>query len=71
MTPKLTTSFEGYWREDLNEAMLTVEGDDSVDNLIGVSFVENAQGVTGDSEEALRSRLRSLPNLARALSHYE
>jgi hypothetical protein len=57
--------------EDLNGAMLPVGGDDPVDNLIWVSFVENAQGVTGDSEEALRNRLRSLPNLARALSHYE
>jgi hypothetical protein len=46
-------------------------GDDPVDNLIWVPFVENAQGVTVDPEEALRERLRSFPNLARALSHCE
>jgi hypothetical protein len=58
--------------EDLNGAMLPVGADDDpVDNLIWVSFVENSQGVAGDSEEALRDRLRSFPNLARALSHYE
>ena len=51
--------------------MLLVSDDDRVDNLIWVSFVENAQGVTGDSEEALRDRLRSFPNLAHALSYYE
>ena len=57
--------------EDLDEAMLPSEGDDAVDNLIWVSFVENAQRVTGDFEEPLRNRLRAFPNLARALSHYE
>jgi hypothetical protein len=58
--------------DDLNAAMLPPgDDDDPVDNLIWVSFVENAQGVPGDSEEALRDRLRSFPNLARALSYYE
>ena len=51
--------------------MLPVGAEDPVDNLISVSFVENSQGVAGAAEEALRDRLRSLPNLARALSHYE
>lgn len=50
--------------------MLSGAGD-PVHNLIWVSFVENTQGLPGDSEEALRDRLRSFPNLARALSHYE
>lgn len=59
--------------DDLDAAMLPagVDADDPVDTLIWVSFVENAQGVAGDSEEALRERLRSFPNLAFALSHYE
>jgi hypothetical protein len=56
---------------DLDQAILPNGGDDPVDNLVWVSFVENAQGVVGDSEEALRDRLRAFPNLARALSHYE
>ncbi|HYT80002.1 MAG TPA: hypothetical protein VEQ37_12250 [Actinomycetota bacterium] len=56
---------------DLDAAIMPNGGDDPVDNLIWVSFVENAQGVTADPEEALRERLRSFPNLARALSHYE
>ncbi len=56
---------------DLDAAMLPAGQDDPVDNLIWVSFVENAQGFAGDSEERLRDRVRSLPNLARALSHYE
>jgi hypothetical protein len=57
---------------DLDEAMLPEEDDDDpVNNLIWVSFVENAQGVTGDSEESLRDRVRSFPRLGRALSHYE
>lgn len=57
--------------EDLDASMLPAGGDDPVDDVIWVSFVENAQGVGGDPEEALRDRLRSYPNLARALSHYE
>ena len=57
--------------EDLEEAMSPNGKDDPIDNLIWVSFVENAQGVPGDPEAALRDRMRSLPNLARALSHYE
>jgi hypothetical protein len=56
---------------DLDAALLLVSDDDPVDNVIWVSFVENAQGVPGDSEEALRDRLRSFPNLARALSYSE
>jgi hypothetical protein len=45
-----------------------VTSDDEVDNLICVSFVENA---STDADEPLRARLRAFPNLARALSHYE
>jgi hypothetical protein len=56
---------------DLNDALLGVLVDDDVDNLIWVSFVENAQSVPGDAEEALRERLRRHSNLARVLSHYE
>src|SRR5688572_6987132 len=57
--------------KDLDEAMLPEGHDDPVDNLIWVSFVENAQGVARDPEESLRDRLRSFPSLSRALSHYE
>lgn len=57
--------------EDLDLALIPEGEDDPVDNIVWVSFVENAQGVGGDAEEALRSRLRRFPNLARALSHYE
>ena len=57
--------------EDLDPAILPEGEDDPVDNLVWVSFVENAQGVAGDDEEPLRDRLRSFPNLARALSFYE
>jgi hypothetical protein len=48
-----------------------VDQDDEVGNLIRVSFVENAQGVPGDMEEPLRTRLRGFPHLAEALSHYD
>jgi hypothetical protein len=57
--------------DDLDAAMLPAGEDDPVDTLIWASLVENAQGVAGDAEEPLRDRLRSFPNLARALSHYE
>lgn len=57
--------------KDLDEAMLPEDDDDPVDNLIWVSFVENAQGVAGDPQESLRDRLRSFASLGRALSHYE
>jgi hypothetical protein len=56
---------------DLDAAMLPEPADDPVDNLIWTSFVENAQGLAGDSQEALRDRLRAFPNLVRVLSHYE
>jgi len=55
---------------DLDSALGSGQ-DDEVANLIWVSFVENAQGVAGDEEEALRGRLRSHPHLAEALRHYE
>ncbi len=54
---------------DLDEA-LTGSGDET-DNLVWVSFVENAQGTSGDAEEQLREELHAYPNLAGALSHYE
>jgi hypothetical protein len=55
--------------EDLDQAILP-EGqeDDPVDNLVWLSFVENA---ATDADEPLRTRLRSFPNLARALSYYQ
>lgn len=53
---------------DLDAAILPEDEDDPVDNLVWVSFVENA---STDDDEPLRSRLREFPNLARALSHYE
>ena len=56
--------------DDLDSALGADPGDE-VSNLIWVSFVENAQGVPGDSEEALRKRLRRYPHLAEALAHYE
>lgn len=56
---------------DLDDSLSLAKDDDQVDNLIGVSFVENAQGIPGDAEEELRRRLRMYPNLARALSRYE
>ncbi len=56
---------------DLDRALSDGEEDDEVENLIWVSFVENAQGVPGDNEEALRHQLRRYPHLASALSHYE
>ena len=54
---------------DLDGA-LTGAGDET-DNLIWVSFVENAQGASGDAEEQLREELRAYPDLAGSLSHYE
>lgn len=54
--------------EDLDQTLLPEGEDDPVNNVIWVSFVENA---STDADEPLRSRLRSFPNLARALSHYE
>jgi hypothetical protein len=54
--------------EDLDLAILPEGEGDPVDNLVWVSFVENA---STDADEPLRPRLRSLPNLARALSYYE
>ena len=55
--------------EDLDRAILP-EGqeDDPVNNVVWVSFVENA---STDADEPLRTRLRSFPNLGRALSHFE
>jgi hypothetical protein len=54
---------------DLDQALLP-EGqpDDPVNNLVWVSFVENA---STDADEPLRGRLREFPNLARALSYFE
>ena len=53
------------------DAALAADRDDDVANLIWVSFVENAQGVPGDDEDALRAQLRRYPHLAEALAHYE
>jgi hypothetical protein len=44
--------------QDLDLALLPEDADDSVDNLVWVSFVENAQGVAGDAEDVLRARMR-------------
>ena len=55
---------------DLDSA-LGANRDDEVGNLIGASFVENAQGVPGDAEEQLRARLHDHPHLAEALAHSE
>ena len=62
--------------DDLNRLLDDMDGalddsDDEVDNLISVSFVENAQGVAGDDETELRRQIRRHQNLARQLSHYE
>lgn len=62
--------------DDLNRLLSDLDGalddsDDEVDNLISVSFVENAQGVAGDDEVELRRQIRGHPNLARQLSRYE
>jgi hypothetical protein len=54
---------------DLDHAL--GDSDDEVDNLISVSFVENAQGVAGDDEAELRQEIRGHRNLARQLSRYE
>jgi hypothetical protein len=43
---------------------------DEVDNLIAVSFVENAQGVAGDADSELRRQIRARANLARQLTRY-
>ena len=55
---------------DLNAAILQCAGTD-VENVIWVSFVENAAGVPGDAQEPLRDEIRQHPGLAHALSHYE
>jgi hypothetical protein len=62
--------------DDLNRLLADLDtalddSDDEVDNLISVSFVENAQGVAGDAESELRRQIRAHPNLARQLSRYE
>jgi len=54
--------------EDLDPAILAEGEDDPVGNLVWVSFVENA---STDDDEPLRTRLRSFPNLARAVSSYQ
>jgi hypothetical protein len=54
---------------DLDQALTSAA--DETDNLIWASFVENAQGTSGDDEKPLREQLGSHPNLAHALSHYE
>ena len=55
--------------EDLDQSLLPEgEKDDPVNNVIWVSFVENA---SGDTDELLRTRLRSFPNLTRVLRYYE
>ena len=56
---------------DLDRALTAGEAHDEVDNLVWVSFVENAQGVPGDDDEALRRHLRRYSHLASALSHNE
>jgi hypothetical protein len=57
--------------QDLDDAIREGDGtDDAVENVVFVSFVENASGVPGDSEEALRDEIRRFPSLAHALSHY-
>ena len=56
---------------DLETALRAAEERDDVDDLIWVSFVENAQGVAGDEEEQLRSYVRRYPRRAAALSHYD
>jgi hypothetical protein len=70
VNPRRTTNCGGFL-DDLDGAMLPADEDDPVDNLIWVSFAENAQGAAGDAQEPSRDRLRSFPNLAHALSHYE
>lgn len=57
--------------EDLESSFVLHAERDEVDDLIWVSFVENAQGVVGDEDEFLREALRRYPRLASALSHYE
>lgn len=58
--------------QDLDAAIREALGtDDAVENVLWVSFVENASGVPGDPEEALRKEIRRFPSLAHALSHYE
>jgi hypothetical protein len=68
-SPLPTMYFDGSSKISRPPLLLAGE-DDPVDNLIWVSFVENATG-DSESEHALRDRLRSFPNLAHALSHYE
>ena len=55
---------------DLDDAIRQDVGGD-VENVIWVSFVENASGIPGDSEEPLREEIRRFPGLAHALMHYE
>jgi hypothetical protein len=58
--------------QDLDDAMREARGtDDPVENVVWVSFVENASGLPGDPEEPLREQIRRFPSLAHALSHYE
>ena len=57
--------------DDLESAFLLGDERDEVDDLIWVSFIENAQGVPNDDEESLRDALRRYPRLSSALSHYE
>lgn len=56
---------------DLDHSLSGGDRGDEVDSLVWASFVENVQGASDDSEEALRERLRAFPSLAQALSHYE
>jgi len=64
----------GSLLQDLDLAILQLDSEDDprkrdpVGNLVGVSFVENTQGLPGDEDEPLRERLRAFPNLAQALS---
>lgn len=48
-----------------------LEAKEEIDNVVWVSFVENASGIAGDPEEALRQEIRRFPGLAKALAGYE
>ena len=57
---------------DLDTAILEGFGtDDPVENVVWVSFVENATGVPGDDAEPLRDELRQFHYLGYALARYE
>jgi predicted hydrolase (HD superfamily) len=73
---RASVDMEAQWQlqgllHDLDIALAGGTDDDAVQNLVAVSFIENAQGVAGDPEEALRGWIRDFPTLGRQMERVD